>query len=374
MSPVPSRSGSAAGLKTILIIDDDVHFTATLTLGLEANGYRTLCAADAAAGWRMARAHLPDVILCDIQMPGKDGRALLQEMRADPELADRQFVLMTGKAAFGSPRAAMDLGADDLLLKPFGLEDLLRCVAARLQRAELSRRVDDRVLEQLRENLHSTLPQEFFTPLAGILGLTELLEKQLDMLSKDEILQDLQDIRRSARRLHRTLRNYLRMLDLDRPETSRPTEVLDAEAVAAAFATGAKAAAERHQRTTDMVTELAVGGLKADPLDLTILAEELVDNGLSFSRRDTKVKVKAWTDAGRLHLSVADSGRGMTASQLEEIGAFHQPDRTLLRQQGLGLGLALVRKLARHLGGEFSLDSEAGKGTTSHLSLPLAAA
>lgn len=374
MFPASSRSTPAAGLKTILIIDDDVHFTATLTLGLEANGYRTLTAADAAAGWRFARAHLPDLILCDIQMPGKDGRALLNEMRADPELADRQFVLMTGKAAYGSPRAAMDLGADDLLLKPFGLEELLRCVAARLQRAALSRRVDDRVLEELREKLHSTLPQEFFTPLAGILGLTELLEKQLDMLSKEEILQDLQDIRRSGRRLHRTLRNYLRILDLDRPDSASPAELLGANAVVAALSTGIKAAAERHQRPADVVAELTGANLKADPLDLTILAEELVDNGLSFSRRDTKVHVKAWTDAGRLHFSVTDAGRGMTASQLEEVGAFRQPDRTLLRQRGLGLGVALVRKLARHLGGEFSLDSEAGKGTTCHLSLPIAAA
>jgi signal transduction histidine kinase len=71
---------------------------------------------------------------------------------------------------------------------------------------------------------------------------------------------------------------------------------------------------------------------------------------------------------------VADTGRGMTPEQLTQVGAFRQPDRKTLEQQGLGLGLALVRKLARHLGGEFRLESEAGKGTTSHLSLPIHAA
>ena len=72
-------------------------------------------------------------------MPGKDGRRLLQEMRADPELADRPFVLMTGKAELANSRTAMDLGADDFLLKPLALNELLRCVAARLHRATLSR-------------------------------------------------------------------------------------------------------------------------------------------------------------------------------------------------------------------------------------------
>jgi two-component system, sensor histidine kinase and response regulator len=370
----PSSSNPGAGLKTILIIDDDVHLTATLTLGLETNGYRTLCAADAAGGWKLAREHLPDLILCDIQMPGKDGRRLLQEMRAEPELSNCQFVLMTGKLAYGSPRAAMDLGADDLLLKPFGFPELLRCIASRLQRAELSRRIDDRVIEQLRESLHSTLPHEFFTPLAGILGLTELLENQLEILSKEEIRQDLHDIRRAGRRLHRTLRNYLLILELDAPESTRPRPLLKPENVAQALSAGITAAAERHQRAADLTSQLTGASLKADPMDLTILAEELVDNALSFSRKDTPVRVRAWTEAGRLHFSVADTGRGMTPEQLTQVGAFRQPDRKTLEQQGLGLGLALVRKLARHLGGEFRLESEAGKGTTSHLSLPIHAA
>ena len=374
MSSPPFPASPGAGLKTILIIDDDVHLTATLNLGLETHGYRTLCAPDAALGWKLAREHLPDLILCDIDMPGKDGRRLLQEMRTDPELADRQFVLMTGKAALANPRAAMDIGADDLLLKPFGLPELLRCVAARMQRAELSRRIDDRVVEQLRESLHSTLPQAFFTPLAGILGFTELLEKQLDILSKDEIRQDLRDIRRASRRLHRILRNYLLILELDTPESGHPRPLLGPEAVVAALSAGIKAAAERHQRGTDVVPELAGASLKADPQDLAILAEELVDNALVYSRKDTAVQVLAWSEGGQLHFSVTDTGRGMTPDQLTRLGAFRQPDHKLLEHQGLGLGVALVRKLARHFGGELRLDSTAGKGTTSLVILPLASA
>ncbi|MDD2763510.1 MAG: ATP-binding protein [Opitutaceae bacterium] len=374
MPPPDTSSNPAAGLKTILIIDDDVQLVATLALSVEKSGYRALSASDATAGWNLARAHLPDLILCDIQMPGKDGPRLLQEMRADPELADRQFVLMTGKLAHGSPRAAMDLGADDLLLKPFSLTDLLNCIAARLQRAAISRRVDDRVLERLQASLHANLPRELFTPLAGILGLTEVLENQLDIVSKEEIRQDLRDIRLAGRRLHRTLRNYLLILELDTAKIARPSALLGEKTILAALSTGIKAAAERHQRPADVMVDLTSAKIEADPADLAILAEELVDNALSFSRRESKVHVRAWEEGNRLNFSVTDTGRGMTPEQLAQVGTLRSPGREESGQPGLGLGLALVRKLVRHLGGEFRLESQDGKGTTSHFSLPIPAA
>ncbi|HUL51988.1 MAG TPA: response regulator, partial [Opitutaceae bacterium] len=136
----PSAPPASGEAKTVLVVDDEARFTETLAAGLEANGYRTLQAPNAAAGWDLAHAHLPALILCDIDMPGKDGLRLLQDIRDDAALADTPFVLMTGKPKYGNQRAAMDLLADDFLLKPFSLAALLSCVDARLRRAALSRR------------------------------------------------------------------------------------------------------------------------------------------------------------------------------------------------------------------------------------------
>lgn len=372
MSPTTSVSTPGFRLKTVLIIDDDAHLTATLTLGLETSGYRVVSAPDATSGWKLAHIHLPDLILCDIDMPDKDGRRLLKEMQADPALAGRQYVLMTGKMALGGTRAAMSLGADDYLSKPFTLKELLNCIEARLRRAEISRRIDTRRVEELRERLHSTLPQQFFTPLASIMGLTELLQNQLEVLKQEEIRQDLADILRASRRLHRTLRNYLLLLELDSPEAARPSPPLQADAVMKALTTGIEIANERHQRAADLVSELEAAGIKADPMDLAILLEELVDNALAYSRHGTTVNVRSWVDAGQLHVSVKDRGRGMTPEQVARLYALRRPTRTPMGEPGLGLGLALVRRLVRHLGGEFHLDSEPGKGTTSHFTLPVA--
>ena len=371
MSTTPSTSNQAASLKTILIVDDDVQLSTTMALGLETYGYRTLCAADAIEGWKLARAHLPDLIISDIDMPGKDGRRLLNEMREDPELSNRQFVLMTGKKDAGNTRAFMNIGVDDFLRKPFAWSALLACVNARLRRAEISDRVDDRVIERLRENLNSTLPYEFFTPLAGIIGLTELLEEEWETRTKDEIRKDLSDIRRASRKLHRTLRNYLLILELENPESARTMRLLAPAAVVEALAAGINTAAERHKRTADLTIDLTPAGLRADPACLSTLAEELADNAFSFSCRETPVEARAWLDGAWLRFSVTDAGRGMTPLQIEKLSAFQQSNRKLSEEPGLGLGLTLVRKLARHLGGELNLESKAGAGTTSHVSLPV---
>lgn len=264
MSDSPTSPIPGAGLKTILLIDDDVRLRPVLIEGLEAHGYQVLGASDTAQGGELARHHLPDVIVCDIDMPGVDGKGFLKQLRHDPELADRQFILMTGDPAYASPRAGMELGADDFLLKPFSIGDLTRAVAARLKRAEISRHLENRVIEQLRASLHATLPHEFFTPLAGVFGLTEMLEEELDDLGKDEIRAILRDILTSAKRLHRTLRNYLHIIQLDAPDRP-PAPWLEAQQVAEAFTAGVTAAAERHKRAADIKLELTGVRLRCGP-------------------------------------------------------------------------------------------------------------
>ncbi|HTL67789.1 MAG TPA: hybrid sensor histidine kinase/response regulator [Lacunisphaera sp.] len=367
-SPLPPDPGAA--LKTVLLIDDDVRLRPVLVEGLEAHGYQVLGASDTVQGGELARAYLPDVIVCDIDMPGVDGKGYLKQLRLDPELADRQFILMTGDPAYANPRAGMELGADDFLLKPFSIGDLTRAVAARLKRAEVSRHLENRVIEQLRASLHATLPHEFFTPLAGVFGLTEMLEEELGELDQDEVRAILRDILTSARRLHRTLRNYLHIIQLDAP--GRPAVPwLEAQQVAEAFQAGVKAAADRHGRAADVKVELAPMRLRCGPTEFTALVEELTDNAVAFSRKESPVTVRLRAEGTNARLTVQDAGRGMTPKQIQQLGLFQQHDRKKFEQQGLGLGLALSRRIVQRLGGQLRIESEPGHGTMVEVTLPI---
>lgn len=130
------------GMKTILLVDDDLILRTMFGLALRRSVYRVIEADSGVAALEMARQHLPDVILTDVHMAGGDGPSLLRDIRRDPELKSRQIVLMTGRIDLFTPREGLEEGADDFLIKPFSLEALRNCVEARLSAAETERRRD----------------------------------------------------------------------------------------------------------------------------------------------------------------------------------------------------------------------------------------
>jgi signal transduction histidine kinase len=354
-------------MKTILLIDDDPQLRAMFGLALRRNGYRVMEADSGVTGLALARQHLPDLILTDIHMPGGDGSTLLRDIRRDPELRSKQVVLMTGRPDLVTPRKGMEEGADDFLVKPVDLKALLGCVEARFSRASISWRVEDQMLAQLRSSVPSQLPHEFFTPLAGIIGLMEILRCDFPQLAPEEVRDIHNDIYQSALRLHRTLRNYLLILDLPTAASESLPPPLPPHEVEENILTGVKEALRFNKRQADVTVEVKACPISVKPGDLARIVEELVDNACKFSRQGTPVKVELSAD-GRL--TVTDQGRGLTAEEISHIGAFHQFDRKKQEQQGLGLGLVLVQKLTAQCQAELSLNSEPGKGTQAQIAFP----
>lgn len=350
-------------MKLILIIDDDEQIRRSFGRVLENRGYRVIEADCGPAGLELARNQKPDLILTDINMPGGDGQTLLKEIRNDPELGSTQVVLMTGRPDIVPARRGMEQGADDFLVKPVTRDALLACMEARLNRADIHWRVEDQVLSRMRGNLARQLPHEFFTPLAGILGLTQILNDDNSGLSPEEIREFSHDIHQSALRLHHTLRNYLLVLESQlAPSSGEPTpaEVLPPARVAEELKHGIDLATERQGRPDDVTLRVDECSLQVSPSDLALIAEELVDNALKFSRAGTPVQVSC-DQAGVLR--VTDAGRGMTDDEIARIGTFSQFERNKYEQQGLGLGLSLVQKLAARNGAEFVAESRPAGGT-----------
>lgn len=351
-------------MRTILLVDDDKIVRDTFALALTRSGHQVVSAGSGPEALTLARQYLPDLILCDINMPGMDGRAVLKAVREDPDLAARQFVLMTGNTLDTNARRGMELGADDFLAKPITLDDLQRCVSARLKRAQVHWRVEDRMVEDLRGRLHRLLPHEFFTPLNSVLGLVQVLRDDLQNLQPNQVQELLDAIDDSGWRLHRTLRNYLLLIDAAEPigAAEGATPVIEGERLTSAVHSGLAAASRRSRREADLQVNLEARQVLGTPTTLALIVEELVDNAFSFSRRGTPVRVSLTTDGA---LSVTDQGRGMTAAQLAQIGAFQQFERKKYEQQGLGLGLFLVQKCAGRYGATLRVESEFGRGTSA---------
>jgi DNA-binding response OmpR family regulator len=135
----PPASGKITTLHMpkILIVDDEEAIRTTFALVLRQKGYDVIEADAGLTGYELAKQHLPDLIITDISMQGGGGEALLHFIRHDPQLANKQVVMITG-ATHMDPRKGMEAGADDFLVKPINLEALLGCVEARLRRAKIA--------------------------------------------------------------------------------------------------------------------------------------------------------------------------------------------------------------------------------------------
>ncbi len=355
-------------MKTILLIDDDEEMRLSFGSVLRRSGYHVIEADSGLTGLAMARQHLPDLILSDIHMPGGDGSTLLRDLRADPELKSRQIVLMTGKPELITPRKGMEDGADDFLVKPVSMKALLGCVAARFERASISWRVEDQILAELRSSVPAQLPHECFTPLGGIIGLVEILSEDFQGLSANEIREILSDVHLSALRLHRTLRNYLLILDLQNISPQPLVGLLAPHQVEESIRAGVAEALRLNKRQADLIVRINACPISIKPGDLTRIVEELTDNACKFSRQGTPIEVEFTNDGSLL---VTDHGRGLTDEQLSKIGAFTQFDRTKYEQQGLGLGLFLVQKLSALCHAKLTMSSQPGEGTEARVEFAL---
>jgi len=119
-------------MSKILVIEDEAQVRDNLKEILELNGYNVLTADGGLRALPLIKEHLPDLILCDVMMPGLSGHDVLEQVRQEQDTAAIPFVFLTAKVDHRDLRQGMNMGADDYLTKPFEAKDLLEAVHSRL--------------------------------------------------------------------------------------------------------------------------------------------------------------------------------------------------------------------------------------------------
>lgn len=147
---------SSRGL--ILCIEDEDTLRRLITAELRDAGYDVCEAADGASGLRMALERKPDLVLCDIAMPGADGYDVLSGLRSNhPELASMPFIFLSALADRKDVIAGKRLGADDYLTKPVDFEVMHATIEARLRQVSQIRSADERDRKIARERFDGIL-------------------------------------------------------------------------------------------------------------------------------------------------------------------------------------------------------------------------
>ncbi|AFY71150.1 response regulator receiver modulated diguanylate cyclase/phosphodiesterase [Thalassoporum mexicanum PCC 7367] len=164
----------------ILVIEDDELIREGIVEILEFEDYEVVGAGDGIQGLKLAQAFQPDLILCDVMMPGLDGHEVLARLRKVPDLALTPFIFLTAKSTTKDVRQGMDGGADDYLAKPVRSNDLLRAVRTRLDRKLAMAAIYASDLRRIKEQLDYVLYYDNITGLPNRLMLREKLALVLD--------------------------------------------------------------------------------------------------------------------------------------------------------------------------------------------------
>jgi two-component system, sensor histidine kinase and response regulator len=125
-------------------------------------------------------------------------------------------------------------------------------------------------------------------------------------------------------------------------------------------------------REGDLTLELEDAPVRIRKNHLLKLIEELIDNACKFSEAGEEIRITSVCRQQDWILSISDRGRGMSAEQIERVGAMRQFDRKTYEQQGAGLGLTIAKYLAELYGGQLTLQSIINGGTIARVSLPRA--
>lgn len=354
----------------ILVIEDHNDLREDIVEMLHLEGYESYGAENGVVGVEIAKKELPDLIVCDIMMPKMNGFEVLEVLRAVPETAVIPFIFLTAKTERLDMRQGMVLGADDYLMKPFDVDELLKSISTQLKkRAELNETVNRR-MEQLRENIVTALPHELRTSLNTIIGYSDILQAEAQVLRPDQIVSWSGHIHTAAYRLYRLVENYLYYVRLQmliqRNEPPHIEQVVGD--LAPVIEVEAQRIASKHKREDDLVIEVKSSqNLNLNYADAVKIISELIDNSFKFSQKGQKVRVNACTEDSFYAIYFKDEGIGINSEQVKNIGAYMQFDRWKHEQQGMGLGLAIVKLFAQLYDAEFKIGGVLGEGTTASI-------
>lgn len=364
----------------ILVVDDNAQNRELVAATLEPEGHEVILAVDGDEALRAFETTHPDCVLLDVRMPGLDGFAVCERMRALPGGADIPIIFLTALRDVDTFDRALVAGADDFLTKPVRPTELIVRVQGALRLRRLSTEVrehydlirrqrDDLMRLQLqKEMLMSFVIHDLKNPVASMDLLAQVLVR--DRSLPKEGRDTAQQIRDSARHLMRLIHN---LLDLSKSEEGKLV-IKRSNVDLPALADAVRQTFEAHARAAQVTLELAieVPSLLADQDLLERVLENLTENALRHAPKGSIVQICAKRYDGEIGLCVMDRGSGIPVEMREKIfGRFVQLEASsgLTSRSGRGLGLTFCKIAVEAHGGRIWIE-DAHPGTAVCMRVP----
>ncbi len=371
----------------LLVIDDEVGPRESIRMLLK-DDYEIFLADHVDEGLRLLQEHKPEAVIMDIRMPGKNGIEGLSELRdIDPHVS---VIMLTGFGALETAQEAMRLGANDYLKKPFDMNELREAVLKYAQRTKLERRKVNALDELYHLNAHlheqvmfkeqlatvgeasAEFAHDLRNPLSIVIGYCQLLAEELHGVGgrkgRDygETLEYLQAIEANVKRCAELAERWQKMggPDAARYEPVALDELLDELIKSIEPLTMIGPERVKYDLSLEPVR------VKADRAQLLRALHNVITNALhALPSAGGQLSIRCAAEDEQAIIAIGDNGSGIPKEILARV--FEKHFTTKPPSKGTGLGLTITRKIAQEHGGDVSIDSEPGMGTTVTIRLPL---
>ncbi|NUN64525.1 response regulator [Pseudanabaena biceps] len=374
-----------ASTHSILVIDDEPNNFDVIEALLDNHIYELHYAISGKNVIANLESFRPDLILLDVMMPEMDGIKVCQYIKSSPKWQIVPIIMVTALSTKTDLANCLAAGADDFISKPINGIELRARVSSMLRIKQQYDSIQtlyslqsntinilEGTLSELRGNLASRMSHELNTPLNGIIGTIGLLNESLENMDFGEIREMLSWAEESARRLEDLTKKFLIYLELEVSPKHQMSfksahSLFTSEVVEEKF----HECAVKAMRTADLKLDLERAEVAISDRYLLIILQELMENAIKFSTAGTPITFKSKVVDNTFNFSLQNFGRGMTPEQINRIEALMQFERKNYEQQGIGLGLRIVKKIVELAGGKLTISSVYEKETTVYISLPI---
>jgi two-component system sensor histidine kinase/response regulator len=362
----------------LLIIDDQPQNLHMLSSTLRGHGYKVAAANSGESALHILERLQPDLILCDIVMPGMDGYEVCRQVKAQAHTRDIPLIFLTAKTDSDDIVHGFSAGAVDYVVKPFNPAELLARVHTHLslKQARDTILAYTRDLESLNEEKNNFLgiaAHDLKNPLSTILLTAQMVAFKQDSLSSEKLTHYMGSIENEVERMLQIITN---LLDINRIESGswvlHPIEVeLQPFLQTLSEAHQVRAQAKRIRLQTDFATAplLAI----TDRSILQQIVDNLLSNAIKYSPPEREVVLGLARHGKLAVLRVQDQGPGFSEGDKGRV--FQKFARLSARptagENSTGLGLSIVKQLTHLLGADIHLESPPGQGATFTLTLPI---
>lgn len=182
-------------MKTIYYAEDDMSIKELVVYALKTSGFEAAGFEDSKSFFEGVKQRLPDLVLLDIMLPAEDGLSVLKKLRADFKTRHIPVILLTAKSAEYDKVLGLDSGADDYIVKPFGVMEMISRVKAVLRRTSIAEDSNDLIVDSITLNREKHIilvnGQELSLTLKEFELLFYLMNNKGVVLTRDKLLSSI---------------------------------------------------------------------------------------------------------------------------------------------------------------------------------------